>query len=295
MSNMLKYLTFTSLFFLSACFAPKVIEQEQNLFEELIENNEQVTRQILKVEGSELFYAASGDPQNPSLIIIHGTPGDWEQFARYLIDKTLLEHFYVVVIDRPGWGQSILGDNKQIASFSEQAKIISSLALTLKNNNNNQPVILMGHSLGASIAPRVAMNHPQSVDGLLLFAGSLSPELSGPRWFNHVAKVPGINFLIGDMMRKSNEEILALKSEMEAMKPLWGSVKAKTIVVQGMKDKLVYPENIFFAENNLNPRVTETVRLDQEGHLFPMTLRNNVASWAACLLESINLDAKHCG
>ncbi len=138
------------------------------------------------------------------------------------------------------------------------------------------------------------MNHPQAVDGLLLFAGTLSPDLSDPRWFNRVAKAPGINFLIGDMMRKSNQEILALKSEMTAMEPLWPRVNAETIVVQGMKDQLVYPENILFAENKLNPDVTEAIRLEQEGHLFPMTLRSDVANWAACLLSRITSGLEHC-
>jgi len=291
---MFRCLFFISLLTLSGCFAPKVIRQEHVLFEELIKGNDQVSRRTLKVGQDELFYAASGDPQKASLIIIHGTPGDWEQYARYLIDQVLLDSFYIIVIDRPGWGKSVLGDKRQIASFSEQAKIISALADELKHNNNNKAVILMGHSLGASIAPKVAMNYPASIDGLLLFAGTLSPELSDPRWFNQVAKMPGINFMIGSMMRKSNQEILALKTEMELMKPLWLSVKAKTLVVQGMQDKLVYPNNIVFAENHLNANVTEAIRLEQDGHLFPMTRRDDVANWAICLLNKINTGMGSC-
>jgi len=283
-----------TVLFMVSCFAPKVIIQEQVLFNDLVANNDQVYRHTLEVGRDRLFYAASGDPKKPAIIIIHGTPGDWKQYARYLVDEALLKHFYVLVIDRPGWGLSLLGGEKQIASFGEQAKMISFLAEKLKSNSGNQPVVLMGHSLGASIAPKVAMDYPQSVDGLLLFAGTLSPDLSDPRWFNHVAKMSGVNFIIGDMMRKSNKEILALKAEMTLMAPRWNSVKVKTIVVQGMRDALVYPENVVFAETHLNASVTEVVRLQDEGHLFPMTRRDDVVMWATCLLKKITAETVAC-
>ncbi|MFT6387305.1 MAG: pimeloyl-ACP methyl ester carboxylesterase [Cellvibrionaceae bacterium] len=279
---------------IAGCFVPKVINQEKILFNDLVANNDQVYRYTLENGQDRLFYAAAGDPKKPAIIVIHGTPGDWRQYARYLVDEELLKNFYVLVIDRPGWGQSFLGSEKKIASFGEQAKIISLLAEKLKSDSDDQPVILMGHSLGASIAPKVAMHYPHSVDGLLLFAGTLSPRLSDPRWFNHLAKMPGVNFIIGDMMRRSNEEILALKTEMTLMAAQWDTVKAETLVVQGMKDKFVYPKNIEFAETYLNANVTEVIRLQEEGHLFPMTRRDDVVMWAVCLLKKINAEVNGC-
>lgn len=286
-----------SMFFvasITACFAPKIIKQEQILFNELVANSDQVYRYTLNVDKNQLFYAASGDPKKPAIIIIHGTPGGWQQYARYLVDESLLKKFYVVVMDRPGWGQSFLGGEKQIASFGEQAKIISALAQKLKRESNNQPVILMGHSLGASIAPKVAMDYPQSVDGLLLFAGTLSPALSNPRWFNHLAKNSVVSYVIGGEMRKSNKEILALKNEMTLMATQWNTLRVKTVVVQGMKDKLVYPENVDFAETELNAEITDVIRLEEDGHLFPMTRRDDVVTWASCLLEKINTKSIIC-
>lgn len=290
----LKWVPLLAVMVLPACFAPKIIKQEQLLFKDVIVGNAQVTHNILEVGEDKLFYATAGDPQNPALIIMHGTPGNWQQYARYLLDEDLLEHFYIAVIDRPGWGQSTLGNGKRVATFSEHALILSTLANKFKDISHGQPVILMGHSLGASIAPRVAMDYPQAIDGLLLFAGTLSPELSEPRWFNYVAKWPGVNFIIGDMMRKSNQEILALKAEMRAMEPQWQQLQAKTIVVQGMKDNLVYPANIEFAENSLNPAITETLRLEEDGHLFPMTRRDDVVLWSGCMLEKINGGLSSC-
>ncbi len=298
--NVFRCLLLIVVLSLSGCFAPKVIQQERILFRDMVENNTEVKRYFLEVdenleiENRRLFYAAAGDDQKPGLIIIHGTPGSWNQYARYLLNERLREHFYIVVIDRPGWGRSIGDDPKAIVSYKDQATILAALSNQLKSKNGNKPVILMGHSLGSSIAPRVAMDHPESVDGLLLLAGTLSPELSGLRWYNEVAKVPGINWLISDWMRKSNREIIALKGEMDAMAPLWKNVRTYTTVVQGMKDVNVYPENADFAEEALDPNLTEVIRLYEEGHLFPMTRRDDVANWAVDILERIDRQLLAC-
>lgn len=283
-----------ALFLLSSCLVPKEIVEEKEIFNESIKENPLIKTHTITVDGDELFYAISGDPSKPSLIIIHGTPGSWEQYARYLIDENLLLNYQVIVIDRPGWGQSRLGGNRLIVNFSEQAKIIAALVSDLKRISGGKAVVLMGHSLGASIAPKVAMEYPELIDGLLLFAGTLDPDLASPRWFNNVAKFSLVNYLIGERLRQSNLEILALKKELEAMLGQWQSLRVKTIAVQGMKDKLVYPENIKFAETHLNPQISLTISLEDTGHLFPMRQRKSVADWATCVLQSVNLERLMC-
>lgn len=279
---------------LTACFAPKELEREWEIFDKTIINNVEVSRQYFEVEGDRLFYAAAGDQAKPALVIIHGTPGNWHQYARYMLNEKLREHFYVIVVDRPGWGNSVAGDTQEVISYQRHATIFAAFSTELKKQNNQQSVILLGHSLGSSIAPRVAMDYPGSIDGLLLLAGTLSPELSGLRWYNQVARLPGISWLIGSELKKSNLEILALRSEMEAMAPLWADLHLPTIVVQGMKDDNVYPANADFAEQNLDPVKTDVIRLKNEGHLFPLTKREEVVAWSLCLLDKINNKVSSC-
>lgn len=279
---------------LTACFAPKELEKEWEIFDKTIINNVEIDRHYFEVDGDRLFYAAAGDFAKPALIIIHGTPGNWHQYARYMLNEKLRERFYVIVVDRPGWGDSVAGDTQEIISYQRHATIFAAFSAELKKHNNQQPVILLGHSLGSSIAPRVAMDYPGSIDGLLLLAGTLSPELSGLRWYNQLARLPGITWLIGHELKKSNLEILALRSEMEAMEPLWLNVGIPTIVVQGMQDVNVYPANADFAEQNLDPKLTDVIRLENEGHLFPLTKRDEVAAWSLCLLDKIDKKVSSC-
>ena len=273
---------------LPACLVPEEIKQERAFFQAHIENNPHLLRQTLTVGKDQLFYAAAGDEHKPALVIIHGTPGNWQQYARYMLDKTLLRDFYVVVIDRPGWGASQSGDDETIIGFSHQGAIIAALANELKRRNGNQPVILMGHSLGASIAPRVAMDHPDAVDGLLLFAGSFDPEVAHPRWFNYVAETRVVDWLLSEPMRKANDEIFAMNAELVAMAPHWRTLETPLIYVQGMKDSLVYPSNSRYAREHFNPDKAEVIELAEEDHLFPMTRREDVVAWARCLLSKIN-------
>lgn len=272
---------------LSACMLPEPLKKEQALFESEVVNNPLLSHHIFEVDNDTLHYAAAGDPQKPAMIIIHGTPGSWQQYSRYILEERLLEHYYMIVIDRPGWGGSVLGDGQSHASFEEQSVIIGAFSKALKEQSGGEPVVLAGHSLGSSIAPRVAMDYPELIDGLLLFAGTLDPALGDPRWFNHLATIPGVAYLVGSNMMRANNEVHDLKGNLERMLPLWENLQAQTTVVQGMSDKLVYPANIDFAEAMLDASNTRIIRLEGEGHLFPMTMREKVMDWALELLARI--------
>ena len=272
---------------LSACMLPEPLKKEQALFEAQVVNNPIISHQLFDVDDNTLHYVAAGEPQKPALIIIHGTPGSWQQYARFLVEERLLEQYYMIVIDRPGWGSSVLGGGQFYGSFEQQSVIIGAFAEALKEQSDGAPVVLAGHSLGSSIAPRVAMDYPKQVDGLLLFAGTLDPELGNPRWFNYLASIPGVNYLVGRTMTRANKEVHDLKANLERMLPLWENLQVQTTVVQGMSDKLVYPANIAFAESVLDPSKSRIIRLEGEGHLFPMTMRDEVMDWALELLARV--------
>jgi pimeloyl-ACP methyl ester carboxylesterase len=272
--------------FIAACSNRDLLVQEGKYVANNIENNRNIQHHQLQVGQDVLHYAAHGDPKKPALIIIHGTPGSWKQYARYLLNKALLKHYYVVLIDRPGWGQSLLGGQQSIASFKQQAMIIAELAKKLRQESH-QEVVLMGHSLGASLAPRVAIDFPELIDGLLLFAGTVDPDLSSPRWFNYVGAAPFVKYIIGDTLHRSNQEIFALKKDVGSMSDYFKDIQAEVIAVQGMKDGLVYPANSDFIEKTFNPEKTIVIRLKNDNHLFPMVRRGDVVEWAIMVLENI--------
>lgn len=273
--------------FVIACSGRDVISQEREYVETHIKSNPELQHYYLNVGQHKLHYIGHGDPQKPALIIVHGTPGDWRQYARYLLNRSLLDDYYMVVIDRPGWGESSLATSQNTATFKEQAFIIAALAKKLRQQNNNQAIVLMGHSLGASLIPQVAMDFPELIDGLLLFAGTVDPQLSSPRWFNYLGAIPFVEYVIGDRFHRSNQEIFELKENVIAMSHRWKDIKAQVIAVQGEKDGLVYPANSNYIEKEFNASRTTVIRLENKGHLFPMTMRDEVVSWAKKILNNI--------
>ena len=292
---MMKMSLFISLMsiLLLACSGRNIIQQEHHYVKQEIEGHPELLHQQLTLDGHRLHYVVNHHKQalevnKPTLIIIHGTPGSWRQYARYLLNEALLDRYTMIVIDRPGWGSSVLADDLLYADFELQAKIIAALAQRYKQLSGGQAVVLMGHSLGASIAPRVAMDFPNVIDGLLLFAGTVDPSLSSPRWFNYLGRLPLMHYLIGEELYRSNEEIFALSDNIDAMKDRWQEITVPVISVQGMKDGLVYPANSFYIEREFNSTNTTVIRLENEGHLFPMTQRKEVVSWAELVLEKIH-------
>lgn len=211
----------------------------------------------------------TGSSDRTGVLFIHGTPGDWSAFSHYLLEPDLQKNFFLVSVDRLGWGDSRMGETQVTGDFDQQAQAI----IAVMNEFPHQKWILVGHSLGASLAPKVALRAPDKVAGLVLLAGSLSPELGKPRWYNKVAHTWVVSKLIGRRMRDSNREIMSLKTQLSELN---AQVTAQTleqevVVIQGMKDRLVSPKNAQFAKQIWSNHFAalEIIELDNEGHFLP--------------------------
>lgn len=98
-----------------------------------------------------------------TVYLLHGAYGDGRYFSDFA--TRLTEFGYrVVVWDCPGYGQSPRHPQPSIESFAEAA--MSLIAATKSKTN-----VLLGHSMGALIGPRVA-TLSEHLDGLILSAGS---------------------------------------------------------------------------------------------------------------------------
>ncbi len=217
----------------------------------------------------KIHYAKSGNPEKPGVLFIHGTPGGWAAFESYLESKRLQQDFFMVSVDRMGWGRSILDPKSINGDFELQAQTIKAVL----DKYPGKKWTLLGHSLGASIAPKVALEAPDSVDSLLLLAGSLNPKLGGPRWYNWAASTWAISSLIGNSMKHSNREIMSLRKQLKLMDAELKQRKldADVLIMQGKKDKLVSPKNPAYVAEQWQDsfKSIEVVELSDEGHFLP--------------------------
>lgn len=211
------------------------------------------------------YVEISNSTPKPLVIFIHGSPGNWKGWAEYLVDEELIKKAHLIAVDRPGFGQS--GKGKVERSLAQQAKDLSAL---LDKAEKNQRVILVGHSYGGPLVSRLAMDYPQKITDLIILAGSIDPALEETKWYQYPAQWRIINWAVPTDLLVTNREILALKSDLIAMLPLWKNIHQRVTVIQGEKDDLVPPANADFAKKELvGAKPLEIVRLPNNNHFLP--------------------------
>lgn len=205
--------------------------------------------------GSRLHYAKTGNDDLPTLFFVHGSPGSWMKFGKYLQDKDLLKKYRLVSVDRPGFGYSQFG---HVKSLEEQSQIISALLIRLKNGH---PVFAIGHSYGGPLIVKLAFDNPGMFSGLVLLASSLDPAAEkAEKWRPVLFKSP-LNYFIPGAWRASSKELWYLKKELKELTPAFSTINCPVYILHGDKDGLVPVSNAGYAKKMLlNARsVTVTI------------------------------------
>ena len=232
----------------------------------------------------KINYLQVGETHLPLIVFFHGSPGSLSAFIEFMADTVLLNRAQLISVDRPGFGQSNFG----YASKSVQQQA-AAMAPILAQRKQNRPIILVGHSLGGPVIARMAMDYPDLVDGLVIVAGSIDPDLEPNEWFRAPLATPFIKWMLPRSIRASNDEIYHLKPELQAMLPLWKNVRAKTIFIQGKKDVLVDPGNAAFAKKMMTQADVTLVEVEGMNHFVPWTNPELIRSALVQMLNDLQV------
>ena len=197
--------------------------------------------------GRKLRYVSIGGDSLPTLVFIHGSPASMSLYRGRFTDPDIRRTFRILAVDRPGYGYSGFGNPEP--SIQKQSEMIRDLLDGL--NKVKHPVIVVGGSFGAPIACRLAMDHPQLVDGLVLTGPAIGPGREKVFWFAPIIEHPAIRWFIPRMFRSANTEKLHHKEQLEKMLPLWKNIRVPVMYMQGAKDKLIDTSNASFAKQQL--------------------------------------------
>ncbi|CAN0129163.1 unnamed protein product, partial [Chrysoparadoxa australica] len=168
----------------------------------------------LLINDQLMHYVYTQQQKETLLVFVHGSPGSWNAFSRYLTSDSLQDQYDMVSIDRPGFGYSDYGYAE--SSLKRQANLISQVIQQFDQKRK----ILIGHSLGGPIIARIAMDYPEQVQGMIFIAPSIDPDMEKYEWYRTLIKTWVGDLVVPTDLWVSNEEIVPLKEELNQMLPL---------------------------------------------------------------------------
>jgi 4,5:9,10-diseco-3-hydroxy-5,9,17-trioxoandrosta-1(10),2-diene-4-oate hydrolase len=135
--------------------------------------HENATGRFSTIDGRKLYYHDVG--QGPVLLCIHGgAPGatGWGNFGRNAAE--LSQHFRLLIVDLPGYGRSEIpdGDSDRNTAYARMMAGLLS-ALSIKRAH------VLGMATGGAVAMIMAIDHPATVDRLILVSTAGSRSMFG--------------------------------------------------------------------------------------------------------------------
>lgn len=211
--------------------------------------------------GRTLAYAHIGHDSLPLVVFVHGAPGSWYGYLNLLSDSLLQQHFQMIAIDRPGYGNSDYG--YPLTRLKDQALMLQSV---VTHYQDHRPILLVGRSYGSPIVAQFAADYPDLVDGCVLLAPALDPKKEKFWWFSPLGLLDGIRNLLPNALNVATDEKYSHKRELRKLAKDLEKITVPVTVIQGGKDKLVHPNNLQYAGKMLQSAQTELIYLPEDNH-----------------------------
>jgi haloacetate dehalogenase len=123
--------------------------------------------------GTSLHARQAGPAQAPALLLLHGHPQTHVMW--HAVAPTLAEHFNVVLMDLPGYGDSDRPP-ADAAHVNHSKRAMAAHALALMRSLGCEQFSVLAHDRGARVAHRLALDHPLHVQRLMLL--DIAPTLA---------------------------------------------------------------------------------------------------------------------
>jgi len=216
------------------------------------------------INGRHLHYAVTGDDQLPTLVFIHGSPGSWFHYMRFMYDSALRTKFRMVSIDRPGFGYSDFG---KAMHLEDQCNIIMPV---LKKLKNDRPMYLCGHSMGGPVTAKLAADEPLFFKAIVIVAGALDPAQEKRETWRHIMRYKPLYWCLPGAFGPSNTELLYLKDDLKPLAGELSKIKTDVIFVHGDEDTWVPLGNIAYGEKMMvNARSIKADTIKGADHQIP--------------------------
>jgi len=264
MKSILSFSVFLVLWIIMAQSCLRLRTSDSAALKEFDTAGVHLTIKTINVRKKVLHFVMTGNDTLPTIVFVHGSPGSWDAFKKYLKDKDLLKKYRMVSIDRPGFGYSNFG---KAVNLEEESRLISPLFPTLKNN---KPIYLVGHSLGGPMIVQLAADNPNTISGLVILSGAIDVKLEKPEKWRHVIMQFPLKYLIPGALRPSNKELWYLKTDLIKLELRFKEITCPVYILHGDKDPLVDYGNLAFGTKAfVNSPKIDTLTIQGANHFIP--------------------------
>jgi len=134
-------------------------------------NPSQVTYGTLQIGNLEIFYREAGDPDKPTILLLHGFPTSSHMFRELI--PLLADRYHLVAPDYPGFGYSSAPTARTFNyTFDHLAEVIDAF----KEAKGLKKFSLYMQDYGAPVGYRLAVKHPERIQALIVQNGNAYEE-----------------------------------------------------------------------------------------------------------------------
>jgi len=126
-----------------------------------------ISYKTITIENVDIFYREAGDPNHPTLLLLHGFPTSSHMFRNLI--PALADKYHVVAPDYPGYGFSSMPAVDEFDySFDNIARIIEKFTDEIKLDRFS--LYMMDY--GAPVGFRIATSRPERIETLIIQNGN---------------------------------------------------------------------------------------------------------------------------
>jgi pimeloyl-ACP methyl ester carboxylesterase len=126
---------------------------------------------LFTINDQPIYVREEGAAHHPVVLLVHGWSSSWYAMSP-LVSLLSSKRFRCLAVDLPGYGQSPPGSDR--ATIAGYADLLAGLIQTV----SDQPVVLVGHSMGGMISLTLTLRHPHLVERMVLLCPTISGRLS---------------------------------------------------------------------------------------------------------------------
>lgn len=200
------------------------------------------------------------DPNLPTLVFIHGSPGSTMDFKRYLKDDRLNACSNIIAYDRPGYSDRDTGEI--LPSVESEVELLEEI---LKGTDIGRTTVV-GYSYGGTVALASPMNFHKKV----ALAAAVNGELEPMFWAMKLYKWNLTRPMVPKVLQAASEEKLRHIVELKGDEERWRRSESDVVSVHGKEDFIVPYQNSIYLKNLLGQRF-KLVTLEKGDHALIWT------------------------